>query len=219
MNAITAYLLASYPHIAAFLIAIVIGWFISRFYSRFAGVENRVAGVGNRVTSTENRVIGVENRVAGVENWVTSAENRVTSVEKILQTVCDWIRKRDNKMIDIFSLMHSPRALTDIGREFYEKSGGKNVLEQNMKFYIAKLDDEMKKQNLKSAFDVENKAYYVLFMSASDDLFIPVKNYLYNNPQFDGQNVDVSEVCFVMSLQLRDEYLKRHPEINQAITL
>ena len=46
-----------------------------------------------------------------------------------------------------------------------------------------------------------------------DPNFKPVKNWLFNNPRFKETDIDMSDLCWVAGFELRDAYLKKHPEI------
>ena len=113
------------------------------------------------------------------------------------------------KFKGLLSAIYSPRKLSDPGRELYQISGIQNVFEDNMQFFV----EELEKIHPKTALDVEDSAFSVLLNSKSEDIFIPVKDWLYNNPLFHELDIDMSAICFVASLELRDVYLKKHPEI------
>lgn len=117
-----------------------------------------------------------------------------------------------------FSAKHSPRHLNQNGIELLKDCGGDKVLNVNMDFFIGKIE----KLQPKTALDVEDLALAVLQTNTNDDMFIPLKSWVYNAPareikDVDGsvklQEIDLDDVIFVMSLPLRDRYLELHPEI------
>ncbi len=108
------------------------------------------------------------------------------------------------------SITRSPRELSDDGIALYNVSGAREVLEKHIDAYIRK----MELSNPKSALDVEELALTTLYGSTDNEEFIPLKNYVYNNPVFKELSITIATICFVMSLPLRNEYLKRHKEIN-----
>lgn len=127
------------------------------------------------------------------------------------------IRKRN---APAYSAKHSPRRLNENGISLLEDSGGNEFLKANMGFFIGK----MEKLRPKTALDVENMAMALLQMHTNDDMFIPIKNWVYNAPSRelkndDGttqmQDVELDDVVFVMSLPIRDRYIELHPEIAQ----
>ena len=117
-----------------------------------------------------------------------------------------------------FSAKNSPRQLNQNGVELLKDSGGREFLDRNMDFFIRKIE----KLQPKTALDVENMALAVLQTHTNEDMFIPIKSWIYNAPAMqlknpDGstrsQEVDIDDVIFVISLPLRDRYLELHPEI------
>jgi len=109
------------------------------------------------------------------------------------------------------TITHSPRQLTDIGRKLYKDSGASKMLEENIDYFIESLN----KLDIKTAFDVETQSLSLLLTSSDMPIFVDIKNWVYNNSEFEGINITFSEVCFVSSIELRNEYLKRNPEIEQ----
>ena len=107
------------------------------------------------------------------------------------------------------TVAYSPRKLSDLGCELYQKSGMQVVLEANMHLFIEKIEDTKPT----SALDVEDLAYSVLSNETPELIFKPVKDWLFNNPVFTEMDIDMSAICYVASFELRDAYLKKHPEI------
>ena len=61
----------------------------------------------------------------------------------------------------------------------------------------------------------------VLYDHLDDDMFNGMKKWVYNSPSrklmIDGKEQDytvtMNDVCFVLSLPLRDMYLEKHPDL------
>ena len=77
----------------------------------------------------------------------------------------------------------------------------------------------------KTPLEVDNNAYYVCGAYTNEDIFNGLKNFLYNAPAYrikdeNGVECDydlsLSDVCFVLSLPLRDMYLEAHPELQNT---
>lgn len=143
----------------------------------------------------------------------------VDDMNERLESVAKWVMRHDDSMIDSLSRKCSPRRLTEAGKELYSISGGKRLLEENMDYLIS----EMQKRAPGTPYDVEDCALSVLLSSTAKPMFNGIKNYIYNAPdKLDlpdgkGGSVKVSlslySVVWVMSIELRDEYLKAHSEI------
>jgi len=110
---------------------------------------------------------------------------------------------------DNMSVTRSPRQVSDKGFLFLTASGA-DILLENIK---SDLIVELQSKNPKTALDVETISLDVLINHSNDDSFNHLKNHLYNNPKFQETDVNLSSACFLMSLELRNEYLKLHPEI------
>lgn len=74
----------------------------------------------------------------------------------------------------------------------------------------------------KTALDVELAANFVLLSNMNNDIFNDLKIFVYNAPTYmmkdgkEGQrpyDLDMNDICFVLSLPLRDMYLTEHEEI------
>lgn len=114
-----------------------------------------------------------------------------------------------------YSEKHSPRQLNNNGETLYNDISGEKFLTDNLDYFFSEID----KLAPKTALDVEVFALAVLRASLSEDIFIPLKNWVYNAPSReitnrDGEqsltDVSMEDVLFVLSLPLRDKYLENH---------
>lgn len=119
-----------------------------------------------------------------------------------------------------YSQKHSPRMLNKNGETLYSDINGEKFLADNIEYFMSEID----KLTPKTALDVENFALAVLRASLNDDIFIPLKNWVYNAPareiERDGENVttevSMDDVLFILSIPLRDKYLSLHTEIGDT---
>lgn len=118
---------------------------------------------------------------------------------------------------DTFAYKFSPRELNETGRQLFAEIDGQRFLEENKDRFIKGIDDRMPK----TALDVEESAVDVLVSFVDDDIFIGMKKWVYKCPDrkilIDGieknYSVTIYDVCFVLSLPLRNMYLELHPEL------
>lgn len=117
-----------------------------------------------------------------------------------------------------YSMKKSPRKLNENGEALYNDISGEAFLSDNLPFFVLQIDNLAPK----TALDVENFALSVLRVSSSDDIFIPLKSWVYNEPTReivgrDGEksftDVSMDDVLFVLSIPLRDKYLETHDNI------
>lgn len=118
----------------------------------------------------------------------------------------------------VFSAKHSPRRLTDFGNRILEEVGGMEFLREHKDIFFRQIDG----RNPKTAFDVERAANTACLMTTAEDIFNGMKNFVYNAPAYpltDAQGrlrdyeLTLDDVCYVLSIPLRDMYLQEHPEI------
>lgn len=111
----------------------------------------------------------------------------------------------------------SPTTLTELGDKILRDSKIDKYINENIESLFNKID----KSNPKTAFDVENDSFNALIGDVDDDSFIEIKNWLYENPEYeDSKNekfvVDLTMVLRVGRLYLRDKYLEKHPELTKT---
>lgn len=118
----------------------------------------------------------------------------------------------------LFSIKNSPRQLNGIGKRVMDDMKGAEFLDAHKDFFFSLIDA----YKPKTALDVENAAHAVCVASTDNDMFNGLKIFVYNSPSYivkdaNGQekpyDLSLPDVCFILSLPLRDMYLKEHPEI------
>jgi hypothetical protein len=120
--------------------------------------------------------------------------------------------KQDNNMIGPLSGKISPRALTEAGKGLLEMSYGQVIIDSNLDFFINKI----KELNPKTAYDVEELSMRVLISNTGESIFNCIKDFIYYAPgeiEIAGYKIkiELNAVILVMSLYLRDKYLKKYP--------
>lgn len=175
----------------ALLVAIVC---IQFYYRRFKKLEDKVEHADCK---NHHRIL-TDN-----DQFIKEIKNSIDRIERILIA-------KDPDMLNQFSKANSPRQLNDVGRRLFKDSGAETILSEHLEELIAAIAA----RNPETAYDVEQYSYSVMMEKSSEEWFVPLKNYIYNHPVFDGVNVSVTAIAFIMSLPLRNEYLGRHPEIN-----
>ena len=146
--------------------------------------------------------VSIQNTQKKVNNLPCESHRKaIVNIEKSL------LNKKKFKAY--LTVAYSPRKLSELGDELYQKSGMKVLLNANMDHFVGKIENEKPI----AALDVEDLAYSVLYNETSEPIFKPVKDWLFNNPVFRELDIDLSAICYVASIELRDVYLKKHPDI------
>ena len=191
MNAILSYLLNAAPEIALALIIGFIAWKVSK-----------------RLAKTDSHFTKIDDAISDLQKDVTAIKNDLSDVQL-------FITSKYPSALGTFVTKNSPLTLNEFGKKLYEECGGKSFLEANQVLLLKKIEEKYPK----TALDVETYAKEVLFSLTQNDIFNTIKVWVYNSPAWKigdkDYTITLSDVCFVLSIPLRDKYLSLHPEIAQ----
>lgn len=143
------------------------------------------------------------------------ANNQMLSSIKV---AIDNSSNNTDAVAEAVTVKNSPLRITPLGEKVYEIIKAKKTVEENLDFFIS----ELEKQSPKTAYDVEAKIVSLLYGLISSKQFDEIKNYLYVSPDIvtiDGKKIRMSmdTAIKLMGIIIRDEYLKRNPEIMESI--
>lgn len=205
-------------YVVALAIVIVAGiWAIWKLASSFQSMRDKVKGIDDLPCSHHtSKIERHDEQFSDTRALMSRMEGQL---ELLVQNSIEKSNRKIKKKSGIaYSAKHSPRQLNQNGIELLADCGGNDFLNANMGFFIKKIE----KLQPKTALDVEDMALAVLQTNTNEDMFIPLKSWVYNAPlrvlkNPNGttriQDVDLDDVIFVLSLPLRDRYLELHPEI------
>lgn len=102
----------------------------------------------------------------------------------------------------------SPRKLTPLGEEIYINSGASKFYNEHKDLFLRLLAEKQPATLL----DVESLAQMTLLDELSNIIFVPLKNWVYNSPSYKLENdeildVSINDICFLISLKLRDDFI------------
>lgn len=143
-----------------------------------------------------------------------NVENALKDISKRVATIERFLIKNGGADYNEFTKMNSPRQLNQKGRRLYDESGASLFLANKKEALLRMLSYEMNKLKVKTALDVEILAQRVCLDVSRNEDFKPIKDYIYTHPVFEGANVSIDTITMLMGLELRNEYLKLHPEID-----
>ena len=197
-----------YPVITAIIIVAVLTWKVAKYHSSVEDVKKTV----NNLDCKAHREEIDELKKVG---------QTVQNMGEQLNEIAKWIMNKDRATISVLSRKCSPRQMTKIGRQVFKESKAEETLDNNLDFFLQLVED--KKPT--TPFDVEDISLEVLASNLSNPLFKKIKEYLYYQPDVkvykdeEGKEIEVRVSMFailkLMSLELRDKYLEKHPEINK----
>lgn len=188
-------------------------------------IREDMSSVKNLLTAHEKDIEIIKSDMSSVKNELTSVKTDINSVKIELSSVKNELTKVTSLLsvkykgaAPLFALKNSPRRLNEFGERVLEDAKGMEFLQTNRDFFFAQIDAVAPK----TAYDVENAAHTVCLTSIDNEIFNRLKNFVYNSPSYtikddEGKerkyDLSLPDVCFVLSLPLRDMYLAAHPEI------
>ena len=149
---------------------------------------------------------------------IKEVKTLISSHDDDIKTIKDFLLMTNKKAAILFSVKNSPRQLNAMGNKVFADMQGEDFLNQNKEYLFSQIDG----YNPKTALDVENAAHAVCITSVDNEIFNGLKNFVYNSPSYkiidrEGKermyDLAMSDICFILSLPLRDMYLEIHPEI------
>lgn len=216
MEEVLGYLLEKSPIIALVFMGVLFGFFLSKWYHRFMNVEEKVGDLPcEKHDDLYHRIVKNEEKVNVLP--CSKHENLFRDIREQLVEIRTILTIKSPIVESSFLHKNSPRELNEAGVKLFNDIKGEEFLTKNKEILIKSIDDK----NPKTAFDVEESALAVLFTLMDNDMFIGMKNWVYNSSPrkilVDGIEKDyvitMNEVCFVLSLPLRNMYLELHSEL------
>lgn len=184
--------------------------------AEFAKIDTHFDKINLRMDKQET-----ETRTA-ILNLETKVEKRMDKFSEDLSKVKDSIELHTNALVEIytvlgrdfpqkednFALKNSPRKLTELGQKVFNEVNGEQFLNDNKEVLYKYIEEHKPLTRL----DVEQLAHRALFMQTNTPAFNYIKDYIYEAPAYknaDGERIEltVGDVCFILSIPLRDMYL------------
>lgn len=107
-----------------------------------------------------------------------------------------------------FSNENSPRVINELGKELLEKSGAKIVYDEIKSILMTELENK----KFESLLELEQRCLEVLLQKRDDQKFKNIQNFAFEHPTFKSKPLTYIDILFVISLELRDDYRKNHPD-------
>lgn len=207
IDAIWKWLLDNYPGIVIVLTISLVVWKISRWYFKF---EERI-----------RKCESFDNLIEDVKTDIHSIHKDIDGVKMDIKSIKDYLVNKDQSATSILAMKNSPMVLNDNGSMIYNIVNGDRFITENQDVLLSRIADKKPRTLL----DVEIAAKEVCLDLLSNPIFDGIKNIVYNHPAVkikkeDGTESDyvftIADVCFVLSLPLRDIYLKVHPNFEDV---
>jgi hypothetical protein len=131
-----------------------------------------------------------------------------------------YLKSNDPYMDISLFVMKSPIELSDFGKSILRDIGGEKVIDDNYGIFLS----EMEKQQFKTGLDAHSFSINMIMNMFSNDIFIPLKDYVFNNPHYKYKNkegkemeyhLDINDVYTILGIYLRDKFFESHPDLVQ----
>ena len=185
---------------------------------RFADVNTNIKDITRDVKDLTGDVKDLTSDVKGLTVKVKDLTGEVKDLTRDVISIKSFLSTKYKEDIDLVSLKNSPTKLSDFGNQILEEINGIEFINDNKECLISRLDEEKPR----TALDVENSAFIVFVNFCNNEKFDDIKNFIYNSPEYNVKdnkgcdrkyNLSLIDVCFILSIPLRDMYLESHPEI------
>ena len=185
---------------------------------RFADVNTNIKDITRDVKDLTSDVKDLTSDVKDLTSDVKGLTGEVKDLTRDVISIKSFLSTKYKEDIDLVSLKNSPTKLSDFGNQILEEINGIEFINDNKECLISRLDEEKPR----TALDVENSAFIVFVNFCNNEKFDGIKNFIYNSPEYNVKdnkgcdrkyNLSLIDVCFILSIPLRDMYLESHPEI------
>lgn len=198
------YISASFGVSAALVVAIILGAFWLIHF------------VTKKITKYDIEHGVLKDSVTKLENNIDSMKQDLVTIRALVET--QYNNRNYNKQRRTFSQKHSPRMLNTNGQKLYQDIQGEDFLKEHKDYFFGYISS----RNPQTAYDVEQLANLACVSSVTNSFFNKMKDFVYNASSMEITDADgnkttyditLSDICFVLSLPLRDMYLSEHPDI------
>lgn len=221
-SAILQWLSENYPMIFGALVVIgitaVFTWRVFCWVHRIKNLEKELPNKADKNTLpceiNQKKIDDYNNLAEQIRNDINEIRSDITEVRTYLLT-------KNSSAAPIFSRKHSPRQLNELGRKVYKDINGEDFLEENKHLFISSIE----KSRPMTALDVEANALSVMIENTNKPIFNGIKKWVYNSPSIqiptnaEGETkeytITLNDICFILSIPLRDMYLGVHKEITE----
>lgn len=138
---------------------------------------------------------------------LSESNEKINSIERFLI-------KNGGAEPNEFTRMKSSRQLSEKGWKLFKESGAFDFFNKNKDGLMRLLNAELSRMKHATAYDVDTTAAKICFDLSDNKEFKEIKDFVYTHPIYEGINILINTITMLMGIELRNEYLKLHPEID-----
>lgn len=167
-----------------------------------------------KISKFTSRLDKAESHMETASSRLDTVSDRLETVSSDLRALTAFLSAKYPDMNPGFVRSNSPMQLTEFGSDVLEKSGAKSYIDQNVESII----QDVRSHNFKSNLDVQNYAMDLAAGLFRSDSFIPVRNYIYENPIYktpEGLELPLttSSIYQIIGIYIRNLYFEKHGQL------
>jgi len=161
-------------------------------------LKKPLKSIHHSLTHLKTESTSINNAVCELQHHITERHGK------------SWIHRLETRSGN-WSVSKSPLALNKEGKGLLQASGIDTIIQENLNELLDDLTDIAPE----TAYDVQNESFVVLsdFLNDNNEILKQLKSYLFNNPRYNETLLELNDLIYVGGLVLRNEYLKKHPEL------
>ena len=178
-------------------------------------VAYRLGKISEHITdfelSTNEKFVDVSKKFDAINTRLDKIESLVEEHTSAFVQIYTFLGQKYPKKGLVFSQKFSPKSLNDLGKRVFDEIHGQDFLDYNKNYLFGYIDDEKPLTKL----DVEQQAMQALLSLTNNAVFNRLKDWIYEAPAVDlpdgkKYEIAIADVCYILSLPLRDMYIKEH---------
>lgn len=210
----------SYSWLVVIIFFIVLfKWVVMPIYRRYSNHKKKHETINKDISSIKNSIDSINAKLSSIETTIESNFKAFGSAFKSIAFASGRGFENFNVQLKSLTEKNSPRKLNKNGEKIYELIGGEDFLSTNENFFF----ERIKEKNPQNYLDIERFSFEVLAENVDDNVFNTLKDKIYASPEveieiYEGDDIEepkmvkkeigISEACIVLSVPLRDRYIK-----------
>ncbi|MCQ2270780.1 MAG: hypothetical protein MJZ52_06105 [Bacteroidales bacterium] len=186
------------------------------------GIFTALYKIGKKIGIFEESIRYINQSTTQCENRINKLEDLSVSMHSDILAIKTFLITKYKNAESIWGVKNSPTKLSENGKMLFDAIRGDQFLLDNKSILLQQLSEKAPQTPL----DVENDSNEILLRQTETEIFNGLKNWVYESSALlvngeDGPRpytITLNDVCFVLSIPLRDMYLEKHPElINNSV--
>ncbi|MDP3785278.1 MAG: hypothetical protein Q8R12_04415 [bacterium] len=137
-------------------------------------------------------------------------ESLLSKIDRGFNTLNQILLEKSVISQSVYSSANSPRTINALGQKLFTDSGAEILFERIKTGLMAELEGK----TFGSLLELERECLNLFLGKMNDPEFKNIQNFAFEHPTFGDNPLTYTDILFVMSLKLREEYRTKHPTSN-----